>query len=322
MTNTSKNLFNVSRGTVIHGKWKKQTYLVERKIGQGATGTVYLVNGADGEAALKFSQPLSITSEINVLKAFAKVRGSSLGPSLLDADDWENGGSVYSFYVMEYIKGPTLTDFIKARGPSWIGVLLLQLLENLHALHEEGWVFGDLKPDNLIVSGPPFALRCVDVGGTTKIGRSVKEYTEFFDRGYWRAGSRKAEPSYDLFAAAMVAVNLVYPERFLRNGTGSRQLILKVKQKQELRAYAPVLVKALQGEYASAQEMREELLEALGAASHESRKPSSRPSHSVKNNGRTARRRQQKKEKQLFGLASVLGTAVLYVLYILTEVLM
>ena len=32
---------------------------------------------------------MSITSEVNVLKSFAKVQGSTLGPSLLDVDDWE-----------------------------------------------------------------------------------------------------------------------------------------------------------------------------------------------------------------------------------------
>ncbi|WP_347836547.1 hypothetical protein [Gracilibacillus sp. JCM 18860] len=56
--------------------------------------------------------------------------------------------------------------------------------------------------DNLIVSRNPVRLRWVDVGGTTLIGRSIKEYTEFYDRAYWQMGTRRAEPSYDLFALA------------------------------------------------------------------------------------------------------------------------
>ncbi|KAB7704295.1 phosphotransferase [Bacillus aerolatus] len=320
MMNTSKNQFSVGRGAVIHGKWHKQAYLVERKLGQGAAGTVYLVNGSGGTAALKFSSQLSITAEMNVLKAFAKVQGSSLGPSLLDADDWESRNGVQPFYVMEYIEGPTLSAFIQARGSSWIGVLLLQLLENLHMLHEAGWIFGDIKPDNLIVSGPPFALRCIDVGGTTKMGRAVKEYTEFFDRGYWRAGSRKAEPSYDLFAAAMVAVNLVYPERFPRNESGVKQLVDKVRQKKELTAFAPVLIKALQGEYSSARMMREELLAALGTEPIKKEALKARPA-ARKKTGRTALKRKQRKEQGLLTMTAVLLVAALYVLYVLAELL-
>ncbi|MFK2826949.1 protein kinase family protein [Bacillus sp. B190/17] len=320
MMNTSKSPFNVGRGAVIHGKWHKQAYLVERMLGKGAAGTVYLVNGTDGAAALKFSSPLSITAEMNVLKAFAKVQGSSLGPSLLDADDWENQYGVHPFYVMEYIQGPTLSTFIQARGPSWIGVLLLQLLENLQMLHEAGWIFGDIKPDNLIVSGPPFALRCIDVGGTTKIGRAVKEYTEFFDRGYWRAGSRKAEPSYDLFAAAMVAVNLVYPERFPRDESGVKQIIVKVRQKRELHPFAPVLIKALQGKYSSAKAMRKELLAALGHRTAEKEEVKMRPVARA-SSGRSQLKRKKKKEQQLLTLTSILCVAVLYVLYVLVELL-
>lgn len=293
---------------------------MERVLGRGAAGTVYLVNGTDGAAALKFSTSTSITAEMNVLKAFAQVQGSSLGPSLLDADDWENSLGIHPFYVMEYIQGPTLSDFIQARGPSWIGVLLLQLLENLQALHEAGWIFGDIKPDNLIVSGPPFALRCIDVGGTTKIGRAVKEYTEFFDRGYWRAGSRKAEPSYDLFAAAMVAVNLVYPERFPRSDGGVKQLEEKVRQKKELQSFSPVLIKALQGKYTSAGVMRQELLAALG--SERSKKEQVRRGAAVtNNNGRALRKKKKRKEQSLLTLAAILFVAILYVLYVLTELL-
>ena len=32
---------------------------------------------------------------------------------------------------------------------------VLQFLNDLDNLHENGWVFGDLKPENLIVTGPP-----------------------------------------------------------------------------------------------------------------------------------------------------------------------
>jgi serine/threonine-protein kinase len=320
MMNTSKNQFSIARGTIIHGKWHKRSYLVERELGYGATGSVYLVKCREGSAALKVSSQLSITSEMNVLKAFEKVQGTSLGPSLFDVDDWENGNSTLSFYVMEYIHGPTLSSFIQKKDTSWIGVLLLQLLENLQALHTAGWIFGDIKPDNLIVTGPPFCLRCIDVGGTTKQGRAIKEYTEFFDRGYWGAGSRKAEPAYDLFATAMVAVNLVYPKRFERDEKGIDQVLTVIQQNKELQAYSPVLRKALLGHYATALEMRKDLLLAIAPAA---KKDS--PSRSMRRMrttpGKTAFKQKKQKQRLLESAVIVMSVLLLYVLYVLFELL-
>src|SRR6478672_7785295 len=212
MNHSLKSLCKVNPGTVILGKWHQNKYTIVKELGFGANGIVYLAEHNGAQVALKMSDNgLSITSEVNVLKSFAKVQGSSLGPSLLDVDDWLNNRVSVSFYVMEYIDGPNFLSFIGQKGKSWTVVLLLQLLKDLETLHQNGWVFGDLKPENLIISGSPSRIRCIDVGGTTIQGRAIKEFTEFYDRGYWGLGSRKAEPSYDLFAVGMIMINTAYP---------------------------------------------------------------------------------------------------------------
>src|SRR5699024_9473064 len=97
----------------------------------------------------------SMTVEVNVLKALQKVQGSRLGPYLLDVDDWKApSGNTYAFYVMEYLQGESMASFIQRNGKEWIGVLMLQLLKDLEQLHESGWVFGDLKAENLLVQIP------------------------------------------------------------------------------------------------------------------------------------------------------------------------
>ncbi|MCA1066540.1 serine/threonine-protein kinase [Rossellomorea sp. AcN35-11] len=265
MNNTSKKPFNFPPGTVIKGKWYNHIYTIVKELGYGANGIVYLVQGTSGYQALKMSDSnISITSEVNVLKAFSKVQGPPLGPRLLDVDDWEYRGKNVHFYVMEYIQGTDLLSFVQAKGFSWTGVLVSQLLSDLERIHKEGWVFGDLKPENLIVTGQPYRIRCIDVGGTTISGRAIKEFTEFFDRGYWLGGSRRAEPSYDLFSVGMILINLGYPMRFTKAGNGNmQQLRQAIRSKEQLRKFEGPILNALEGKFQSASEMRVSLLDGL-----------------------------------------------------------
>lgn len=257
-----KNPFEIATGTVVSGKWHKNSYRIIKRLGHGANGTVFLADSKGKKVALKMSREARIiTSETNVLKSFAKAQGKRpLGPSLFDVDDWEHQGQVIPFYVMEYIEGDTLFHFLERRGRTWLPVLILQLLEDLAALHKMGWVFGDLKPENMIVTPPPHRIRCIDVGGATKISRAIKEYTEFFDRGYWGMGTRKAEPSYDLFAVAMVIINCYYPGRFQKKEGGLNQLNHMIRKHLELKKYAEILNKAITGKYQRATEMRHDVL--------------------------------------------------------------
>lgn len=261
MNHSLKSRCKVAPGTVITGKWHSKNYTVLKELGYGANGIVYLAKFNNTQVALKMSDNgMSITSEVNVLRSFAKVQGSTLGPSLLDVDDWITNRGQISFYAMEYIQGPDLLTFLHKKGNSWNTILILQLLNDLNKLHENGWVFGDLKPENLIVTGPTPKIRCIDVGGTTIQGRAIKEFTEFYDRGYWGLGTRKADPAYDLFAVAMIMINTAYPKRFNKSIGGISQLREAIRRQKDLLPFESVIVKALQGNYRNAIQMRTELL--------------------------------------------------------------
>lgn len=249
-------------GTYVHGKWNHNQYLIKKKLGSGTVGTVYLCESKGKHYALKISkQSTSMTIEVNVLKSLKKVQGHHLGPFLVDVDDWrDTPNRVYSFYVMEYLHGMDMVSFITKHGPEWIGVFMLQLLEDLETLHQLGWVFGDLKIDNMIVGTSPPRVRFIDVGGTTQIGRAIKEYTEFYDRGYWNLGTRRAEPSYDLFALAMVFLTVFYPQHFYKTGDATKTIFNKIDHVKELGLYSNCLKKAVIGKYKSSTEMRRDLL--------------------------------------------------------------
>ena len=268
MTHILKNQeVSLSPGTSISGKWYQHRYQIVRKLGSGAIGTVYLAQSKQGFVALKIGpDPFAIASEANVLKRFSKVQGASLGPYFIEMDDWQKNRRHYTFYVMEYLQGQPFFSFLRKKGREWIGLLVLQLLSDLEKLHEAGWVFGDLKPDNLLITESPPRIRWIDVGGTTQIGRSIKEYTEFFDRGYWGLGSRKAEPSYDLFAVAMIFFNAAYPNRFKKTGEGLTLLEKKLKESDMLRGYERLLMKAIRGQYEKASHMRADLVHHLNGS--------------------------------------------------------
>lgn len=308
-------------GTKIVGKWHRNPYHIVRTLGAGANGTVYLAESPGGLVALKVGiNNMSITSEVNVLKHFSKVQGQVLGPSLLDVDDLVTTSSTYPFYVMEYLKGPGLIHYMQNRGAEWLGLLMVQLLGDLERLHAAGWVFGDLKPDNILVVGPPPRIRWLDVGGTTLLGRSIKEYTEFFDRGYWGLGSRKAEPGYDLFAVVMIMINCAYPNRFEKRGEKPLALLKeRIESHPSLKRYRDVLMRALQGKYDDAQSMRAGLLDVLSKNEVQSPRAKAKKRKSSKRKAVNKKERKPSYFVEIFLLTSFLLLA--YILYLFGQMM-
>lgn len=77
-------------------------------------------------------------------------------------------------------------------------------------------------------------------------------------------GTRVAEPTYDLFAVAMIIINIAYPARFDKKAEKPmQQLISAIEAKPILSNYRNVLLNALQGKYGNAQEMRKDIVEAI-----------------------------------------------------------
>ncbi|REJ31329.1 MAG: serine/threonine protein kinase [Caldibacillus debilis] len=306
-----KNPFSFA-GETIAGKWHKNRYVLKKPLGRGANGVVFLAAalGSGREVAVKMSGDNgTIISEVNVLKSLAKARGSILGPSLLDVDDWVRDGETVPFYVMEYIRGTHFLTFLKQRGYAWLPVLMIQLLTHLEGLHQNGWVFGDLKPDNLIVTDSPVKLRCIDVGGTTMQGRAIKEFTEFFDRGYWGLGNRKAEPAYDLFSVAMIIINAYYPERFPKREGGLGQLKKAIRDKEGLRRYESPLIRALTGQYAAAGEMKRDLYALYG----QERRPGERRRSQGANPAKTGDGKKGRMWETVIVVLLILGVYALYI---------
>lgn len=248
----------LTTGTMVKGKWNQHLYRIERSLGEGENGKVYLVKKGSAFFAMKLGfDTIDHQSEVNVLKRLMKSE-SPFTRFLIDVDDYHSGGKDYPFYVMKYIKGSKITDFVQVKGGQWLGLLGLHLLKKLTYLHKNGFVFGDIKMENILVSGYG-DVELIDFGGVTQKGRAVKQFTEIYDRGYWGAGTRIADEAYDLFAFAILFMQLSdqshdwFSKHLLPQNRTLDLLKEKLQQEHnpELQVYVPFLSKALEGEFTS-----------------------------------------------------------------------
>lgn len=258
MTISSDPLFQP--GDRIQGKWNKGVYQIVKFLGQGANGKVFLVSRNGSLFALKIGRnTVDHQSEVNALKQLSKSSGT-FRKYLLDVDDYDTEGQVYPFCVIQYIKGVGVTEFLSSRGVEWAYLIGTRMLEKLTELHRNGWIFGDIKQENLIVSGYG-EVNLIDFGGMSAKGKSVKQFTELYDRGYWSAGSRVAEESYDLFSFAVLFLTFVDSKGVfsklpvvLPQNRNVDMLLDMVDNEPACKNVAPFLKKVLKGQITSSKE--------------------------------------------------------------------
>lgn len=253
----------LSIGQRVEGKWHGGGYRVERGLGEGANGKVYLVSRGEALFAMKVgTDAMDLQAEANILKVLSKMEGS-FRRFLVDVDDFRAEGTDYPFYVMKYVKGLQLQEFLSAKGRAWFPVVGLRLLEKICELHGKGYIFGDLKKENVLVSDYGH-VELVDFGGVTPAGKAVKQFTELYDRGYWNAGLRNADEGYDLFSFAVLCVHVcggpkaAFSKAILPQNRTLDDLLDEIRRDPLCKEYTPFLMKALRGEYVSSREACED----------------------------------------------------------------
>lgn len=266
-------------GLLVTGVWNKQQYRIVRKLGSGANGVVYYVTrlwdtdtahkGREQGFAMKVGMDtVELQSEINALtsleqdrrKHAARAGRQHVRPFLIEADDIEIQGKKYPFYIMRYVTGVRLSEYLKQHGLDWFGILGGKLLQRLSDLHACGWVFSDLKAENVLVSAEG-EVDLVDYGGVTPIGGSIRQFTEWYDRGYWNGGTRSADIGYDLFSFAVLTVHLFQKDQLQHCVGGSlpqmrhrENLIAIIQQCPKLKPYEIWLERAINGKFKSTEE--------------------------------------------------------------------
>lgn len=157
------------RGSLI-GRTLAGNYLIERKLGDGGMGTVYLARHTrlPTRLAIKVLNQDPERSEEMYLRFRheAEITSALRHPNIVQATDYDRleDGTIY--LVMEYLEGEDLHGRIKRRGRlplAEVMPLSRQLGSALTAAHRQGVVHRDLKPQNVFLSLQDHGDREVEV---------------------------------------------------------------------------------------------------------------------------------------------------------------
>src|SRR5262245_37931443 len=204
----------------------KGRYLIERELGRGGVGVVFLAHderlhgmpvvikflledaGRNKWLMGKFSQEAEALTRIN-------------HPGVVRVIDRDLSDDGRPFFVMEFIKGRSLRD-VMGRGPmdlAYVAHLARQTGSALHAAHQQGVFHRDLKPENIMLeqlSGGDEQVKLIDFGIAKVVNPQAGNETEVAviagSRQYIAPEqllSQTASPATDVYALAIIVYEMV-----------------------------------------------------------------------------------------------------------------
>src|SRR5438477_1459939 len=160
-------------------------YRLERLLGQGGMGAVYLAThlGTERYVALKLIAPQFMRNEefVERFRREARAAGRLRHPNVVYVTDFgfsTSGAERVAYLVMEYLDGCTLSDvlFEENRLPLyWVVDIMEQVCSAVHEAHQQGIVHRDLKPDNIWLEPNGlggYRIKVLDFG-IAKLGESA-----------------------------------------------------------------------------------------------------------------------------------------------------
>jgi serine/threonine-protein kinase len=153
-------------GELLDGK-----YLIERILGKGGMGAVYLAENVQigRKVAIKvLHADLAVDDQLVARFRMEARAAAAIGhPGIVDVLDMGRSDGA-EFIVMERLEGETLAQRIRARGalPAEEAIpIVIEALDALAAAHDKGIIHRDLKPDNLfLVERPARVVKILDFG--------------------------------------------------------------------------------------------------------------------------------------------------------------
>src|ERR1044071_5755174 len=174
-------------GQVLAGK-----YRIDEKIDEGGMGCVYRATHVlmEKTVAVKVLHP-ALAADDKIVQRFtreAKAASRISHPHAINVTDFGESENGIVYLVMEYLRGRTLKEIVRAGGPMALPrvvEIVRQVSGALEAAHAEGVVHRDLKSDNImleeVVGGGDWA-KVLDFG-IAKIQQNTNQSVHETDPG-------------------------------------------------------------------------------------------------------------------------------------------
>ena len=145
-------------------------YSLEKEIGRGGMGIVFLARevALDRLVAIK-ALPIELATDPAIRERFlreAKTAAALSHPNIVAIHRVGEAGSL-PYFVMTFVRGETLGERLRARGPV-AATLLTRMLHDvslaLGYAHGRGVVHRDVKPDNILLEAATDRALVTDFG--------------------------------------------------------------------------------------------------------------------------------------------------------------
>ena len=190
---------------------------LKRVLGEGAQASVWLGfdKRLEREVAVKLMRSEAAADPVAVGEWLREARSVSrlTHPNIVPVFEADMHGS-QPYLVFEYVPGPTLTQHLKARGALQAVeacVMMLGVLDALHAAHSAGIVHRDLKPSNILVDAAGRA-RVMDFGIAARVGDPGDLDHVVGTPGYMSPEATKGglpTAAMDVFSAGIVLIEML-----------------------------------------------------------------------------------------------------------------
>ena len=203
------------------GQVLAQRYRVQRLLGKGGMGAVYLAEDEVlGElVALKVISSAFAADEAAMISRFRREAAAARkvsSPAVIRIHDLGEARPGLLYLSMEYFAGRTLTEVIAQRGVvplKDVQDILVQIGAGLEAAHQAGVIHRDLKPSNILV-GERGAVKIIDFGlATTQVADGLTATGAILGTPHYMAPEQVRGKSVnartDIYAFGALAYHLV-----------------------------------------------------------------------------------------------------------------